>query len=190
MPCFRRFGLSNYAAWQVAEIVEICRAEGWMTPSVYQGMYNALTRDVERELFACLRYFDIAFYAYNPLAGGLLTGRYTSIDSLPAEGRFVDRDNYLERYWKQEYFDALQVLFEACAARDLSPVAVAFSWLVNHSLLDAGRDDGIILGVSSMAHLQTNLAACEQPPLADEIVELLERGWQTVKADCFRYFRP
>ena len=63
---FRRFGLSNYAAWQVAEIAEITSARGWVQPSVYQGMYNALTRDVQRELFPCLRNYDISFYAYNP----------------------------------------------------------------------------------------------------------------------------
>ena len=43
---FRHFGLSNFAAWQVAEVVELCRRHGWMEPEVYQGMYNALTRDV------------------------------------------------------------------------------------------------------------------------------------------------
>ncbi len=58
---FQRFGLSNYAAWQVAEIVEICRAEGWIEPTVYQGMYNALTRDVERELLPCLNNYGISF---------------------------------------------------------------------------------------------------------------------------------
>ena len=64
---FSRFGLSNYAAWQVAEIVEICRHKGWMVPTVYQGLYNALNRDVEDELFPCLRNYGISFYAYNPL---------------------------------------------------------------------------------------------------------------------------
>ena len=187
---FTDFGLSNYASWQVAEIVELCRRHGWMQPSVYQGMYNALTRDVERELFPCLRHYGIAFYAYNPLAGGLLTGRYRSIENIPDEGRFVARGNYIERYWKQDYFDALQEFFEACTAEDISPTSAALSWLVNHSLLDADQGDGIILGVSKIEHLHTNLAACEQPPLAAEIVELLERGWQLVKPDCFRYFRP
>ncbi len=187
---FRDFGLSNYASWQVAEIAELCRRHGWMQPRVYQGMYNALTRDVERELFPCLRHYGIAFYAYNPLAGGLLTGRYRSIGNVPDEGRFVARGNYIERYWKQEYFDALQKLFEACDNSGVDPTAAAFSWLINHSLLDAGLGDGIILGVSKMEHLQANLAACEQPKLDDEIVALLERGWQLVKPDCFRYFRP
>lgn len=56
-----------------------------MKPSVYQGMYNALTRDVEHELFPCLRHYKIAFYAYNPLAGGILTKRYQDGPSTAAE---------------------------------------------------------------------------------------------------------
>lgn len=83
---FKRFGLSNYSSWQVAEIYYICKANGWVLPQVYQGMYNAVTRQVEGELFPCLRRFNMAFYAYNPLAGGILTGRYNTIDEQPAEG--------------------------------------------------------------------------------------------------------
>ena len=94
---FKHFGLSNFAAWQVAEVVEICRHNGWMQPGVYQGMYNALTRDVEKELFACLRNYDIGFYAYNPLAGGLLTGKYQSVDDIPDSGRFTVERGYLDR---------------------------------------------------------------------------------------------
>ena len=43
------------------------RANGWQTPSVYQGMYNAITREVERELLPALKKLEIKFYAYNPL---------------------------------------------------------------------------------------------------------------------------
>ena len=72
---FRRLGLSNYAAWQVADAYHLCNRHGWPLPEVYQGMYNALTRDVEGELLPCLRHLGMSFYAYNPLAGGMLTGR-------------------------------------------------------------------------------------------------------------------
>ncbi|XP_043301661.1 aflatoxin B1 aldehyde reductase member 2-like isoform X2 [Cervus elaphus] len=55
-----------------------------------QGMYNATTRQVEAELLPCLRRFGLRFYAYNPLAGGLLTGRYKyeDKDGKQPEGRF------------------------------------------------------------------------------------------------------
>ena len=187
---FRHFGLSNYASWQVAEVVETCRRNGWMEPAVYQGMYNALTRDVERELFPCLHNYGMSFYAYNPLAGGLLTGKHLSLDDVPDSGRFQVERGYLDRYWKKEYFDVLRELQDACVESGLKPVAVAMSWLTNHSRLDAQRGDGIILGASSIDHLQQNLAACEQAPLDASILEILDRGWEIIKPNCFRYFRP
>jgi len=187
---FKDFGLSNYSSWQVAEVVEICRKNGWMEPSVYQGMYNALTRDVEAELFPCLRNYGISFYAYNPLAGGLLTGKYKSFDEFPDSGRFADRNGYQPRYWKQEYFNVLQKLREACTDFDINPTQAAISWLVNHSNLAADKGDRIILGVTRIEHLQANMAACNQPPLDQVIIDILDQGWEIIKPNCFRYFRP
>lgn len=73
---FSRFGISNYSAWEVAQICELCDRYNWKKPDVYQGCYNALQRTVEPELFPCLRKYGISFYAFSPLAGGLLTGKY------------------------------------------------------------------------------------------------------------------
>ena len=187
---FRRFGLSNFSSWQVAEVVEICRARGWMAPTVYQGMYNALTRDVERELFPCLRNYGISFYAYNPLAGGLLTGKHQNFDQAPESGRFLSNDQYTARYWKPDYFDVLETLAAACAKHDLMPANAALCWLIHHSRLSAKDGDGIILGASKLSHLQENLAHVGGGKLADEIVEILDQGWQQIKPDCFKYFRP
>ena len=187
---FKHFGLSNYASWQVAEVVETCRQNGWMQPTVYQGMYNALTRDVERELFPCLRNYGMRFNAYNPLAGGMLTGKHLSMDDIPDSGRFNVERGYLDRYWKQDYFDVLQELQTACREFDLKLVEVALSWLVNHSLLDDGQGDGIILGASRVEHLAQNMQACSHAPLDPSILDILERGWEIIKPNCFRYFRP
>ena len=187
---FKHFGLSNYASWQVAEVVETCRHNGWMQPTVYQGMYNALTRDVERELFPCLRNYGMRFYAYNPLAGGMLTGKHLSIDDIPDSGRFNVERGYLDRYWKRDYFDVLQELQTACQELSIKPVEVALSWLVNHSLLDDGNGDGIILGASRVEHLDQNMKACGHAPLDPSILEILDRGWEIIKPNCFKYFRP
>jgi aflatoxin B1 aldehyde reductase len=187
---FSHFGLSNYASWQVAEVVETCRRNGWMEPTVYQGMYNALTRDVERELFPCLRNYGIRFNAYNPLAGGMLTGKHLSMDDIPDSGRFNVERGYLDRYWKQDYFNVLQELQTACQEFDLKPIEVAFSWLVHHSLLDDELGDGIILGASKVEHLLQNMVACQHAPLNQSILDILDRGWEIIKPNCFRYFRP
>lgn len=187
---FERLGLSNYAAWQVAEIVELCRRNNWLQPSVYQGMYNALTRDVERELLPCLAHYKLAFYAYNPLAGGLLTGKHSQIDMAPSDGRFQRFDSYPERYWKADYFTATASLRRACQAHSIQPAAAAIRWLRHHSALAGHSEHGIILGASSVRHLQDNLDACNAAPLPDKIIAVLDNGWETVRANCIKYFRP
>jgi len=189
---FRRFGLSNYAAWQVAEIVGLCTANGWPRPVVYQGMYNALTRDVERELLPCLARFGIDFYAYNPLAGGLLSGKYRRIDDLPSDGRFADNASYQARYWKPDYFAAIARFADSAIAHGIEPAAAALRWLVHHSALAKGDEDtahAVILGATSQAHLVANLDACEQGPLPHELVAALDAGWDTVRPACIAYFR-
>lgn len=61
---FRRFGLSNYSAAEVKQFIDICKKNGYTTPSVYQGHYNALVRGGEKDLFPLLREHSIAFFAY------------------------------------------------------------------------------------------------------------------------------
>ncbi|MCO5579480.1 hypothetical protein L7F22_033335 [Adiantum nelumboides] len=72
---FEQLGLSNYTAWEVAEIVATARERGLLVPRIYQAMYNAMTRAIEEELVPCLRKYGIRLVVYNPLAGGLLTGK-------------------------------------------------------------------------------------------------------------------
>ncbi|TPX15458.1 uncharacterized protein E0L32_004438 [Thyridium curvatum] len=72
----RRWGLCNYAADEVAQIVRICEERGFVKPSVYQGPYNAAVRGAEKDLFKVLRDNDMSFYAYSPAAGGLFAGNH------------------------------------------------------------------------------------------------------------------
>ena len=187
---FKKFGLSNFAAWQVAEVVELCRKNSWMIPTVYQGMYNALTRDVEKELFACLRHYDIAFYAYNPLAGGLLTGKHKASDQLPDNGRFREDYQYRGRYWKDDYFDVLQQLKTKSVELNISLIDIAMSWLVNHSMMDSTRGDAIILGASKIEQLDQNLNSMTAEALDQSLLDILDAGWEFIKPNCFKYFRP
>ena len=71
---------------------------------------------MEEELIPCLRYHDIAFYAYSPLGGGILSGKYQfqdQSDKKIPKGRFngVGWDKvYRERYWKEEHFLSMEKL--------------------------------------------------------------------------------
>ncbi|KAF7300461.1 Aflatoxin B1-aldehyde reductase [Mycena chlorophos] len=87
---FEMLGLSNYRTHEVAHIVTLCRGHGWVAPSVYQGVYNAVDRSVESELIPCLRQFNIKFAAYCPLAGGYLTGNLLFEPELADGGVHLD----------------------------------------------------------------------------------------------------
>eukprot|EP01087_Luapelamoeba_hula_P008005 TRINITY_DN1987_c0_g2_i2.p1 TRINITY_DN1987_c0_g2~~TRINITY_DN1987_c0_g2_i2.p1 ORF type:complete len:352 (+),score=52.73 TRINITY_DN1987_c0_g2_i2:26-1057(+) len=189
---YKELGLSNYAAWQVVEIYHICQAKGWVLPTVYQGMYNPLTRSVESELFPALRKYNIRFYVFNPLAGGLLTGKYASFQEKPAEGRFHERKNYNERYWKKSYFEALDTLAAACQSQTpaITMTEAAFRWLLHHSKLEAAKGDKIILGGSTLSHWEENLTYCyEGAPLPAPVLEAFDAAWDQARAVCPPYFR-
>jgi len=96
---FKTFGLSNFQSWEVAHIYHTMEKNSWVTPSVYQGMYNAITREVERELLPCLQKLGMRFLAYNPLAAGVLTGKHHG-KTPELSGRFKDNKMYMDRYWK------------------------------------------------------------------------------------------
>ncbi|XP_037623014.1 aflatoxin B1 aldehyde reductase member 2-like [Sebastes umbrosus] len=195
---FKEFGLSNYASWEVVEILNICRHNNWIVPIVYQGMYNATTRQVESELLPCLRYYGIKFYAYNPLAGGLLTGKhhYQDKDASKPEGRFFGNElavRYRERYWKQSHFEAINVVLKALettyGSKKPTLTSAAMRWMYHHSQLKGDLGDGVIIGMSSMEQLLQNLAATEEGPLDQRVVAAFNEAWNLVAHECPNYFR-
>lgn len=181
-------GLSNYPAWLVVDIWHICKERGWPRPSVYQGRYNGLSRNVEKELLHALRKLDMRFYAYNPLAGGLLSGKHTNFEN-PAPGRFTLRQSYKKRYWNKKFFKAVTALTNTCRELEIEPAEAAFRWLVHHSGLDPAQEDGIILGASKLQQLDQNLAAAEKGKLPDAIVNSFDAAWEEASACCPEYFQ-
>lgn len=195
---FKEFGLSNYASWEVAEIVCICRHNNWIVPTVYQGMYNATTRQVETELLPCLRNYGMRFYAYNPLAGGLLTGKYHYEDKDGSQpvGRFFGNSwagAYQDRYWKQSHFQAIDVVQKALetvyGSKKPTMISAAMRWMYHHSQLKGEVGDGVIIGMSNMEQLQQNLAAAEEGPLDERVVAAFNEAWNIVAHECPNYFR-
>jgi aflatoxin B1 aldehyde reductase len=185
---FRELGLSNYASWQVADIWHLCKQNGWMIPSVYQGRYNAITRDVEGELLPAARNFGIRFYAYNPLAGGLLTGRYSQISNVPQEGRFALKSAYLERFWKQSYFDAIAIIQDASGQAELSMIQTALRWLLRHSFLKGPIGDGVIIAASNLKQWESNLNSLSGE-LPMKVLEAIDLAWGKARQDCPSYSR-
>ena len=183
------FGLSNYSVPETARVLEICKAKAYAPPTCYQGLYNGINRRVEGELLPLLRAHNIAFIAYNPLAAGLLTGKHRK-GAAVAEGRFKDNPNYLDRFYKDDCLDGTAGILAACEKNSISMVHAAYAWLLSHSALREG--DGVLLGASSVAQLEDNLAACDAgsaAPLPDEIVAAFDAAWALCEADAFAFWR-
>uniref|UniRef100_A0A8C0X0P1 NADP-dependent oxidoreductase domain-containing protein n=1 Tax=Castor canadensis TaxID=51338 RepID=A0A8C0X0P1_CASCN len=194
---FVELGLSNYAAWEVAEICTLCKKNGWIMPTVYQGMYNGILRKVETELFPCLRHFGLRFYAFNPLAGGLLTGKYKyeDKDSKQPESRFFGyrwAQLYRDRYWKEDHFKAIALVEKSLQAtygtNTPNMTSAALRWMYHHSQLQVTHRDAVILGISSLEQLKQNLAATEEGPLEPAVVDAFDQAWNLVTHECTNYF--
>lgn len=186
---FSRWGVSNFTSWEVASICELCDRYGWLRPTVYQGLYNAIFRPIEPELLPCLRHYGIALYAFQPLAGGFLTTRYRRDmdDDEHEKGARFDPKRWqgsLHRflYWNKSYFDALEDIIRPAAKKHgLTEAECALRWVSHHSKVDKEKGDKIIVGASSAKQLEQNLVDLEKGSLPDDVVAALDEAWAMVK---------
>jgi aflatoxin B1 aldehyde reductase len=213
---FVELGLSNFAAWEVAEVWNICNERGWVKPTIYQAMYNAISqslsylpcshvrnetnvhpaRAIEPELIPCCRKYNISIVIYNPLAGGLFSGKIKSADIAPSSGRFSNTaksgEMYRDRYFKSSTFEALKLVEDVAQKHGLTLLEIALRWCVHHSELRTrvkGGNDGVIIGVSSFEQLEGNLRDLEKGELPEEVVGVLDEAWMIAKASAPTYFR-
>ena len=150
-------------------------------------------RNIETELIPACRRYGIDIVIYNPLAGGLLSGKYKTKD-VPAEGRFGEKsstgNNYRNRYFRDANFEALSVIEPVVEKHGLTLIETALRWVHHHSLLKVGNGgrDGILIGVSSFEQLETNLRDVLKGPLPEEVVEALDKAWLIAKPYSTNYW--
>ncbi|TPX34035.1 hypothetical protein SmJEL517_g03179 [Synchytrium microbalum] len=185
----KAFGLSNYSAFEVQKIYDICNYNGYLKPTVYQGIYNPLSRDVEAELFPALKQMNIAFYAYSPLAGGLLTNRYSSITQNLEAGTRFSAGRYRDMFWKESYLEAVGNVKNVCSKHNIDIMDASMRWMKFHSGLDGSKGDGYILGGSSFAQMDLNIKATQsESKLPEEILLAFDEAYYKTKATAEPYF--
>lgn len=189
---FKRFGISNYTADEVEQVMKIVKENGYVAPSVYQGLYNAIARAAEPQLLPVLRKHNISYYTYNPLGGGFFTGAYDASmkeaegsASLEKGSRFDANTRqgamYRKRYFHDAFFEALDVLRPVAKKNDLSMAEIALRWNMHHSALKKEYNDHVIVSASSVKHIEENLINFEKGPLPDEVVTALDQAWDIVR---------
>lgn len=164
---FNKFGISNFCPDQVNMVMEIIEEQGLCPLSYYQGMYNMVARKVE-EIIPIINLNKIEFWAYNPLAGGLLTGKYAKIYNTKLDtnynsqldttnSRFGSNKIYQNIFWKEPILNGI-----ADFVNLPNPTNYALNWYSHSqdSKLNYQRD-GIIIGSSSLEQIKNNLKCLE-----------------------------
>lgn len=174
---------SNYASWQVAQMLSEAEKKGYRPVSVAQQMYNLLARGIEQEFLPMAKEMGVSVIAYNPLAAGLLTGKHTR-DAVAAGTRFDGNKMYQDRYWHEEDFDAVDELKQVARDEQRSLLSLALGWMLHHTPIDS-----IILGASRLEQLEQNLAAAGDEPLSASAVERCNAVWRTLRGPTPQYNR-
>jgi 1-deoxyxylulose-5-phosphate synthase len=171
----RYLGCSNFPAWIIALSLGISAANGWARFDCVQPRYNLLYREIESELLPLCRDQGLGVIAYNPLAGGFLTGKYQSLEGSPPEKtRFSlgkTGDLYRERYWQHAQLEAVKELQTFFQARGKSLLQAAIAWV----LAQRGMTSAIV-GASKPEQLDASLGAVNVKLDAEEM-EVCNRAW-------------
>ncbi len=107
----RYIGVSNFAAWQIAKALGISAANGWTPFHCIQPMYNLIKRQAEVEILPLAQSEKLGVISYNPLGGGILSGKYTE-NRLPDSARLTDDDMYRKRYGDDWMYDIARRFYQ------------------------------------------------------------------------------
>jgi 1-deoxyxylulose-5-phosphate synthase len=179
----RYVGVSNWPAHKIARALGRSDLKHLAHIASVQPRYNMLFRSFERDLLPMCEEEGLAVIPYNPLAGGLLTGKHDRKAPPPAGTRFAlgtAARRYQERYWNEREFETIESLRPVAAEAGNSMATLALSWVLSNPAVTAP-----IVGASRPEQLAESLAAVEKPLPVDLKARLddLTHGWRAVDAD-------
>ena len=176
----RYYGVSNFAAWQLCELILKAKVMNLIPPVVTESVYNLLTRGLEDELLPMLKAHPTGLVVYNPLAGGLLTGKHRKGAPAP-DSRFDREKGYAARYFHEENLDAVESLSAIAQRAGCSLIELSLQWLLQSPAVTS-----VILGYSKLEHLRQNLESVEKAPIVLPTEEI-DAVWTALKGRMFSY---
>ena len=163
-----RWGMSNYASWQILEAMVWADANGLPRPVVSQLIYNPLVRPIDVEYARFTKRYAIHTTVYNALAGGLLSGRHTKDQEPPKGTRFDNNAFYRKRYWSDRFFELVQDYAAVAEGAGLSLVELTYGWLGAREVVDS-----VLVGPTSVAQLDQAIDGLAKP-VGKEIVKKMD----------------
>ncbi len=161
----RYVGVSNWAAWQIAKALGISERLGLARFESLQAYYTVAGRDLEREIVPMLKSEGVGLMVWSPLAGGLLSGKY-SRDQKTVEGSRRTGFDF-PPVNKERAYDCIDAMRPIAEARDVSVAQVALAWLLHQPQVTS-----VIVGAKRPEQLADNLGATKLTLTADELAQI------------------
>jgi len=179
----RYVGVSNWQAHRIARGIGRTEVKGLAPIASAQPRYNLLFRSFERDLLPLCQEEGIAVIPYNPLAGGLLTGKHAKAEAPPAGTRFTLGNAgtmYQARYWHDRQFESIEALRAIAEEAGMSLATLAVAWVLANPAVTAP-----IIGASRSEQLADSLAAVTTPmsPELKARLDELTLEWRAVDAE-------
>ena len=172
----RYWGVSNWKAYQVALSLGICDRLGYIRPISVQPRYSVLYRAIEDELVPLCLSEGLGILPYNPLAGGMLTGRYRAGSEVEAGSRFSlghgAGDRYQVRYWQPATLREVERLNRAADRSGLALATAALRWVMEQPGITSP-----IVGASHTEQLKATLTAGDVS-LPSALRRELDAAWE------------
>jgi aryl-alcohol dehydrogenase-like predicted oxidoreductase len=168
----RYIGCSNFLAYRLARALGRSEALGLARFESVQPRYNLIFREFERELLPLCLEEHIGVIPYNPIAGGMLTGKHDRSQPPPEGTRFMlgnAAQTYQDRYWHDNVFDTVDELQKLASEAGLPLATLAVAWTLAHPAITAP-----IVGASRPEQLDATVAAVDTPLDADLVARLNE----------------
>jgi aryl-alcohol dehydrogenase-like predicted oxidoreductase len=161
----RYIGLCNLAAWEIAKALGISERRGWARFESVQAYYSIGGRDLEREIVPLANDQRLAILPWSPLAGGLLSGKFSRDKAGPEGARRTTFD--FPPVDKERAFTIVDAMRPIAARHEVSVARVALAWLLQQPHVTS-----IIIGVRTREQLLDNLAASDLKLTAEELAAL------------------
>jgi voltage-dependent potassium channel beta subunit len=165
------WGTSQWPAERIAEVVELCRAEGLHRPISNQPPYHLFDRGIEAAVLPTSARYGLGQLAYSPLAQGVLTGKYAPGAALPAGSRATDQrsNQFIGRFLTDDHLQRAQVLVALAGSAGMTATQVALAFL-----LRLANVSSVLVGARNEQQLDGSLR-CVDTTLPDDLLEQLER---------------
>lgn len=151
------WGVSEWSATQIRNAVELCRAAGWAVPISNQPQYSALWRVIEDQVIPTSVELGLGQVVWSPLAMGVLTGKYTNVDTPPDGTRAAGDDKwFMANFWRQETLDAVQELLPLASDAGCTPAQLALAWCLQRDAISS-----VIVGASRPDQVDDNVLAAD-----------------------------